>query len=293
MSLRINHFALTQRLSELEAKVLDPILFGQRWNPETGQMEDTGPGAGTVVGGAAVGAGVAGAYLGHRAIMSKYGANGLANGIGAAYKAAGSAGLATAKTAGADVLAAGGKLGAQAVDATVNATKAGASRVGKFAGEAWNRLKGLRLESGNGLAERLVNLEAKLDESLEFDVMPWLVGNPTTAAVGARKGKKWDAWKEAHGNVMVDQSIGGAAGALGGAAIGAGLTKVPAIRKSLTIKTSAVPGGRMRRGSFRKTPVGAIGALGGALAGTVIGSAVGGIHGHVSAKAKEIRERYR
>ncbi len=109
---------LIQRLAELEAKVLDPVLFGPGWSNDKDEDDGVGHRVGNFIKGTATAGGIGGAYLGHRSVMRNYG--GAEGGAVEAYRNAGrnvarsaedigGRALAGAKTAGKDALASGRK----------------------------------------------------------------------------------------------------------------------------------------------------------------------------------------
>ena len=125
-----------------------------------------------------------------------------------------------------------------------------------------------------------------------------LIGNPQAAAMNAPEGKKYDAWKDAYGNVLVDSQIGQTAGALAGAGVGAGagaLLMRTKAGKQVAAKAAAGLGGNLtdRLRSYKAIRRGGTpaGALAGLLGGAILGTAGGVLHGHYGKRAQEIRNR--
>lgn len=124
-----------------------------------------------------------------------------------------------------------------------------------------------------------------------------LVGNPTASAINAPQGKKYDAFKDAYGNVLVDREIGGTVGALGGAAAGYGAGALLAKSKkgqkaAAKLAGSGALGDRLANYKLIKAGAKPVGALAGALGGLVVGSTAGILHGHYGKRAQEIRNRH-
>ena len=124
-----------------------------------------------------------------------------------------------------------------------------------------------------------------------------LIGNPQAAAINAPKGKKYDAWKDAYGNALVDRDIGGASGLVAGAGIGAGagaLVGRSNFGKRVAAKLSS--GGdiseRLAKFKIAKQAATPAGALVGGLAGLGLGGFAGLVHGHYGKRAQEIRNRH-
>jgi hypothetical protein len=127
-----------------------------------------------------------------------------------------------------------------------------------------------------------------------------LIGNPQAAAINAPQGKKYDAWKDAYGNVLVDGQIGQTAGALAGAGLGAGagalLMRTDAGKRSAARMAGEIGGDLKTRTKAYKLIKGSgaksAGALAGLIGGAVLGTAGGVLHGHYGKRAQEIRNRH-
>ena len=131
--------------------------------------------------------------------------------------------------------------------------------------------------------ERLIQLNAKADWLIEFadTGTALLIGNPLTSALNARKGKKWDAYKDAYGNQVGDTIAGGLTGVAAGTGIGAVSSLHPKI--GARFARSAAKRGISKAG---------VGAIIGAVGGGYLGSGIGHLHGSFGARAREIRHRY-
>jgi len=108
-----------------------------------------------------------------------------------------------------------------------------------------------------------------------------LLGNPASAALAAKSGKKEEAFSEAHGNIRKHQvkgllqglKAGALVGTIGGAALGA-----TALKRGYSGKESLKHGLR---------------GLGlGVGSGMIGGSAIGGIRGHLGHEATAIHRKY-
>lgn len=128
-----------------------------------------------------------------------------------------------------------------------------------------------------------------------------LVGNPTASAINAPQGKKYDAFKDAYGNVLVDREIGGTIGALAGAGAGAGagallMRTQTGKRAAARIVNRATPDASLakRLAGYKaiRSAATPAGGLVGALAGLGIGGTAGMLHGHYGKRAQEIRNRH-
>jgi hypothetical protein len=124
-----------------------------------------------------------------------------------------------------------------------------------------------------------------------------LVGNPAASAINAPSGKRYDAWKDAYGNALVDREYGGAIGLLGGAGIGAGAGALAMRSKSGKSVAAKLSGGgdvaeRLAKFKALKKAATPAGALIGGLAGLGIGGFAGLAHGHYGKRAQEIRNRH-
>ena len=174
-----------------------------------------------------------------------------------------------------------------------------ATRAGKYLAGAG---KGLLRRIGLSSRQKLIELAAKVQE---FDAAQWIVGNPMASAASARPGKKLDAYKDAVGDVMVDSQIGGVTGALAGGAAGALATRHPKVGKAITRSVNehflrgrsqaAAKANRILHVPKWTSGKGkaVIGGVAGAGLGLLAGSAIGAVHGHVGARANEIKDRYR
>jgi hypothetical protein len=156
--------------------------------------------------------------------------------------------------------------------------------------------KGVRLASK---MDRLVQLNAVLEERVEFaeGASAYLLGNPLTAAINARKGKKLEAYKDAYGNAITDTRIGAGVGALAGGAAGAGVGLTRGARKIGygILRKSGNYGKGFGRGlgvGVNRALVAAGAGAAGAGAGTIIGAEAGNIQGNLGKRAQELRHRY-
>lgn len=136
----------------------------------------------------------------------------------------------------------------------------------------------------------------KLHEFIAGTGTAFLVGNPAASAINAPQGKKYDAFKDAYGNVLVDREIGGTAGALAGAGMGYGagalLAKSKKGQKAAAKLVGSGPlASRLENYKLIKAGAKPVGALAGALGGLVVGSTAGIFHGHFGKRAQEIRNR--
>lgn len=124
-----------------------------------------------------------------------------------------------------------------------------------------------------------------------------LVGNPAASAINAPKGKKYDAWKDAYGNAVVDRDIGASVGLIAGAGVGAGAGALVG-RSNLGKRIAArgAAGGdiaeRLAKFKIAKKAATPAGALVGGLAGLGLGGFAGLAHGHYGKRAQEIRNRH-
>lgn len=109
-----------------------------------------------------------------------------------------------------------------------------------------------------------------------------ILGNPISSAVSAKKGKKTQAFGDALGHSTVETLKGLGKGTVGGAAVGGAAGAIGgAAKKSMGSKLLS----RVGHG-------GASGALLGGLAGFVGGNLYGSIKGHHGDKATEIHQKY-
>ena len=156
--------------------------------------------------------------------------------------------------------------------------------------------------------EFCADFEKKAEEKVaEKGEMAHLIFGPGVgAAVAAPKGKKWDAFKEGHGEVegealkgtLMGAGVGGAAGAAAGAGIGVSETakaiahnrKVPkgVIKRYLSgLKKVKTPG---LKNLGRRAGLGALIGLGG---GAALGSIGGTLKGAYGKKSHDIVDKYR
>jgi hypothetical protein len=125
-----------------------------------------------------------------------------------------------------------------------------------------------------------------------------ILGNPITAAMNAKKGKKLDAFGEAYGHGLIETVKGLGVGAGAGAAVGASAATGSMIggtvaKQQMRGKVRSVSSGRVPRlGS--KAVLGRIGglALPAALIGGAGGAWIGALKGNFDKKAREIRNKY-
>jgi hypothetical protein len=125
-----------------------------------------------------------------------------------------------------------------------------------------------------------------------------ILGNPITAAMNAKKGKKLDAFGEAYGHGLIEAVKGLGVGAGAGAAVGASAATGSMIggtvaKQQMRGKVRSVSSGRVPRlGS--KAVLGRIGglALPAALIGGAGGAWIGALKGNFDKKAREIRNKY-
>ena len=113
---------------------------------------------------------------------------------------------------------------------------------------------------------KLAEAEGKEDT---HGVRRFFLGNPVSAAIEAKKGKKLKAAGEALGHSVKETLKGGLKGGLGGAAVGA-------------------LAGLASRGKFKARH----GALAGGAIGGYGGMGYGGLKGHLGDKATEIHQKY-
>jgi len=297
---------VTARAIELEAK-LDTKLFGVYRDPATGKYlnedgSEATAGSFKSVGGAvkavAAGGAIGGAVLGGKALAGRYGADQATSPSKAA--------MAIGRGVGRDVTDAAKSGARKSLLPVANALDNLSQRANRVAGvtaQSAVKNRGLRRTLGligkaalrpvamsEVVKGRLIELSDKVDDMIEFgsgeEVATALLGSPTVAAYKARKGKKWDAAKEAYGNTLVDTTIGATSGAVGGAGLGIAALKTKAGRR-IAARVGNVA--RFPRGRGR---LAAAAAATGAVAGLYGGAISGKVHGEHSKKAREIRSRY-
>lgn len=271
----LNQFALVT-----DARGEYPWQAQQR-EKRTGRRLKMAAGAGVLAG--------AGIY-GHQSIMNRAQAAGPVRARDA-YKAVGSEvadkAKAIAAPAAARVGAYGGKLAASAKQGYKQSGIKGAGKL------LINALKRVRFSS----AERLVELEAQLDGALvEFDesndmLLRGTVGSPLASAMKARKGAKWEAykeqWKHGVGQSLKGGAIGAGIGAVGGAG---GQLILGAKGKPVRLLKALV-----KKSSVRKTHgklIGGATAIG-AGGGAYVGSVAGGLKGNFDKRSTEIHRSHK
>lgn len=117
-----------------------------------------------------------------------------------------------------------------------------------------------------------------------------LLGNPLSAAISAKKGKKWEAFTDAYGHVMKEDmkhSVPAAGiGLAGGTVAGAGVGAYKAMKGAKKAKlTKVLKSNKLKEGAL-------LGALIGTAGGGLLGSAYGNLHGHLGAEGTKIHQKY-
>jgi len=302
---------IKNKLVALEAKV-DATLFAVMKGPDGRYYnEDGSEGAqgGLKLRGSGIptAAGLAvGGYAADRAIMNNYGGGG--SGMQtrmAAYRSAGRDAMESGRFMGNRAINAGND-GIRAGQRSFRATKPGAIANKSGSMGLFGRLRkalgtGARIATG-GKVRFEDQVKARIVELAEGRYQGGtaaLLGNPITAAMNAKKGKKLDAFGEAYGHQLVEGVKGAGLGAGFGLAAGAGAGIGAGVSGALSMQNDRLGFPRrmsrtLKSGAARRAVLKSMGRY--ALPATLIGGSVGGIYGGIKGnfgkKAREIRNKY-